>query len=102
MHRQCSSSRKESNVAPTGPILTLAPWGSFGFTWEHLNQWDPFLQSAAVEVGDATTPRVTDLDRAIMGSVMKPMMAIESGRRMYDANGEVIERDDGFGDGLSV
>jgi len=89
-------------VAPTGPIRTLAPWGPFGFTWENLNQWDRFLQSAAAEFGDGTTPRIPDLDPAILGSVMKAMMAIESGGKMYDANGEVIARDDHLGQGLSV
>lgn len=89
-------------MAPTGPIRTLAPWGPFGFTWENLNQWDPYLQRAAAEFGDATTPRVPDLDPTILGAVMKAMMAIESGGRMYDANGEVIVRDDHFGQGLSV
>jgi hypothetical protein len=81
--------------SPTGPIQTAAPWGAFGFTWERLNQWDSLVLWAANEFG---TPRgIADL-----APVMKAMMAIESGGRMYNDRGHVITRDDGFGDGLSV
>jgi cell wall-associated NlpC family hydrolase len=67
-----------------------------------LNQWDQLLQNAAAEFGEPSMPHTPDLHPATVGPLMKAMMAIESGGRMYDANGEVIVRDDGFGDGLSV
>lgn len=82
--------REEVDVVLSGPITTPNPLGgSFGITWEVLNRWDDPIRRAADEF-DAPAP------------VMKAMIAIESRGQMFDANGQVIVRDDGFGDGLSV
>jgi hypothetical protein len=35
--------------SPSGPIVTAAPWGSFGVDWEDINQWDDAIQIAAEE-----------------------------------------------------
>jgi hypothetical protein len=37
--------------APTGPILTAAPWGSFGIGWDQINRWDEAISQASAEFG---------------------------------------------------
>ena len=37
--------------APSGPVRTPAPWGSFGTDWSDINRWDDILQAAAAEFG---------------------------------------------------
>ena len=92
--------RKEAVVEPTGPIRTLAPWGPFGFDWENLTRWSGLVRGAAEEFG--APDGHPDLAPAFLARVMTAMMAIESGGVMFRADGSVVVRDDGFGDGLSV
>jgi len=35
--------------ALTGPILTAAPWGSFGIGWDQINRWDEAISQASAE-----------------------------------------------------
>lgn len=94
--------RREAGAAPSGPITTAAPpgGGSFGITWDELNRWDDLVLAAATEVVDRFAP--PEMAPALLATILKAMIAIESRGRMHDANGKVIERDDGFGDGVSV
>ena len=36
---------------PLGPILTQAPWGSFGIDWAEINRWDDAIDRASSETG---------------------------------------------------
>jgi hypothetical protein len=38
-----------SSGIPTGPILTAAPWGSFGIAWDQINRWDEAISQASAE-----------------------------------------------------
>jgi soluble lytic murein transglycosylase-like protein len=38
-------------MAPTGPVTTPAPWGSFGVDWENVTRYDSFIREAADAAG---------------------------------------------------
>jgi hypothetical protein len=38
-------------MVPTGPVVTPAPWGSFGVDWENVTRYDDFIREAADPVG---------------------------------------------------
>ena len=45
------SDEPDATGDPVGPILTQAPWGSFGIGWEEVNRWDDVIERAASETG---------------------------------------------------
>jgi murein DD-endopeptidase MepM/ murein hydrolase activator NlpD len=57
--------------------------------WAPINEYDKFFTAAAAEFG-------------VDGNLLKAMAMIESGGAGHAPGGKVLERDDGFGDGLSV
>jgi len=57
--------------------------------WAPINEYDAFFTRAAEEFG-------------VDGNLLKAMAYIESGGQGHAPGGKVLERDDGFGDGLSI
>jgi hypothetical protein len=88
-------------MTPSGPSQTPDPnCHSFGFHWEQLNRWNELLVGAAHELG--TPFGKPHLAPQVLAGVMKAMAAVETHGSMVGDDGKVIERDDGFGDGLSI